>query len=96
MASVWIPALMRDLTGQQASVQVDGSTVRELIDALEAKFPGIRGRLCRGNELRREIFVVIDEQIERGGLDAVVRENNEVHFIPAVGGGTSPLAPPWP
>jgi molybdopterin synthase sulfur carrier subunit len=85
--TVWIPALLRDLTLGQENVSVSGSTVREVIAALERKFPGIRDRLCSGHGLRPGIAVVVNSQIATLGLMQPVPENSEVHFLPAVSGG---------
>ena len=87
MSSVWIPALMRDLTGKQETVHVAGTTLLEVIDDLDTRFPGIKARLCQGDELRQGLAVVIDTQVIRDGLSATVGPNSEVHFIPAVSGG---------
>ncbi len=87
MPTVWIPALMRDLTGQAESVPVAAGALREIIDELDAKFPGIKARLCAGDAVRPGLAVVIDAQVARGGLSEAVGANSEVHFIPAIGGG---------
>lgn len=87
MPSVWIPALMRNLTHGQESVQVPGQTLGEVIDSLEATYPGIRTRLCDGDAIRAGLSVVIDSQVSRAGLAEAVNENSEVHFIPAIAGG---------
>lgn len=90
MPTVWIPALLRTFTNNQESIQVAGTNVREVIDALEARYPGIRARLCDGDQMRAGLAVVIDTQIARGGLAEAVQDNSEVHFIPAIAGGTCP------
>lgn len=87
MPIAWIPPLLRDLTGDRESVVVPGSTVGEVIDALEAQFPGIRARLCTGEELRSGISVAVDAEVSRRGLGQKVGEASEVHFLPAVAGG---------
>lgn len=87
MPTVWIPPLLRSLTAGQESVQVAGATLRETIDALDARFPGIKARLCQGDAMRPGLSVVIDGQVSRGGLSEAVQENSEVHFIPAIAGG---------
>ena len=87
MATVWIPALLRQLTSDQQSVQVAGATLREVIDALDAKFPGIKAKLCPNDQMRPGLAVVVDGEVARGGLSEAVGENSEVHFIPAVAGG---------
>jgi molybdopterin synthase sulfur carrier subunit len=58
-----------------------------VVEALEAKFPGIRGRLCDGDTLRPGIAVAVDTQVTRLGLAQPVSAESEVHFLPAVGGG---------
>ena len=87
MATVWIPALLRHLTHDQESVTVAGATVREVIAAMEVRYPGIQARLCQGDAIRPGLAAVIDGQVARGGLDEAVAENSEVHFIPAIAGG---------
>lgn len=88
MPTVWIPPLLRHLTHEQESVQVAAATLREVIDALEARYPGIKARLLQGDTVRPGLSVVIDGQIAHGGLSEAVQENSEVHFIPAIAGGS--------
>jgi molybdopterin synthase sulfur carrier subunit len=87
MPRVFIPSPLRDLTGGQAELEVDGATVREVIAELESRFPGIRGRLCQGEELSPALQVSIDGAFSRRGLDARVPATSEVHFLPVFGGG---------
>lgn len=87
MAVVWIPPLVRDVTGGQETVTVPGGTVREVIDSLEARYPGIRGRLCAGDALRPGLAAVVDSVVARLGLLEPVGEHSEVHFLPAIAGG---------
>ena len=62
-------------------------TVREIITALDAKFPGMQDRLCKGGELSPALQVSIDGTFSRRGLDARVQPASEVHFLPVFGGG---------
>jgi molybdopterin synthase sulfur carrier subunit len=87
MATVFIPALLRDLTGGRDTVVVPGATVRQVIEALEAAYPGVKGRLCEGDDLRRGVAVAVDTEVARLGLRQPVGEKSEVHFLPAVSGG---------
>ncbi len=87
MATVWIPALLRSYTGDVDSLVLPGTTLAELIDSLDARFPGVKARLLDGAQLRSGMAVVIDTQVNREGLSASVNEHSEVHFIPAIGGG---------
>ncbi len=98
MATVFIPSLMQSLTGGQQTVEVAGSSVREVINNLEEQFPGMKERLVDKFKLKPNITVAIDAEVTPLGLLEKVEENSEVHFIPAVGGGsdvalvTSPAA----
>ena len=87
MANVWIPPLLRDLTGGQECVRVTGDKVRSLVDALDATYPGLKARLVEGDGLRRGLVVVVDGMTSRQGLRQRVNPDSEVHFIAAVGGG---------
>jgi molybdopterin converting factor small subunit len=87
---VWIPSLLRDLTGGETTVQADGVTVRQVIESLEARFPGIKARLVDGDRLRPALTVSVDGEVTRYGLRAPVKESSEVHFLPAVSGGSLP------
>jgi molybdopterin converting factor small subunit len=84
---VWIPSLLRDLTQGQETVRVPGGTVRQIIDALERRYPGIKDRLCQGGRLRPGIAVAVDGQVASLGLLQMVGPDSEVHFLPAVSGG---------
>ena len=87
MAAVWIPPLLRDLTGGLESVNVSGSTVRQLIDQFDELHPGIKARLCDSGALRPGLAVVVDGLVAPLGLLQSVRPDSEVHFLPAIGGG---------
>lgn len=87
MATVWIPALIRPLTGGQASVQADGATVLAVIDDLETRFPGLRARLVEGDRLKPGLAVVVDGETGRLKLRQPVAETSEVHFVAGLSGG---------
>jgi molybdopterin synthase sulfur carrier subunit len=88
VATLWIPALLRSLTNGEERIDVPGSTVGEAIDHLEARYPGIKGRLCDGPQLRRGLAVVLGADIGRAGLDEPIDETTEVHFVQAIAGGS--------
>lgn len=87
MAVVWIPALLQSLTGGEEKVVVAGRTVGELIDQLEARYPGVKERLVEGGEIRPHIAVAIDGDVSPEGLEQDVQDASEIHFIPALSGG---------
>jgi molybdopterin synthase sulfur carrier subunit len=87
VAVVWIPSLLQSLTAGEDKVMVAGGTVGEIIDNLEARFPGVKDRLVQGGEIRPHIAVAIDGDVSPEGLEQDVRESSEIHFIPALSGG---------
>jgi molybdopterin converting factor small subunit len=78
---------MRDLTGGETTVAAGGRNVRQVIEELEARYPGIRERLCSGDRLKPSIRVSVDGVVSRLGLLQTVGDQSEVHFLPAVAGG---------
>ena len=89
MAEVWIPPKLQELTAGNQQVQVDGSTVRRLINNLELKHPGIKEYLVDEEEddLIPRQDVIIDGEVSQLGMLDKVGESSEVHFLPAIGGG---------
>jgi hypothetical protein len=87
MAVVWIPSLMRSLTEDQPRVEVQGGSVREVIEELEIAYPGTRERICDGDVLRAGIAVSVDGIVVEGGLRQGVGPHSEIHFVVAVSGG---------
>ena len=90
MPTVWVPTPWRDkLTGGAAQVEIEGNTVRQVIEALEAQYPGFRQRIIDADEdrIRADIAVSVDGEISAEGLRRKVGEASEVHFLPAMSGG---------
>ncbi len=88
--TVRIPTQLRTLSGGAGEVSVEGSTVSEVLKALEAAHPGFRERLFDGDgTLRRFVNVfVADEDIRfLQGVDSSVGEGQVVSIVPAVAGG---------
>ena len=87
MALVFIPAQLRGLTGGEAQIELPAASVREVIEALETRFPGMKERLCRGDELAPGLQLSIDHVMSSRGLRTKLEPSSEVHFLPAFGGG---------
>jgi sulfur-carrier protein len=88
MAVVWIPSLLRGMTGGLAQIEIEAATVRELIDQLEARHPGIKDRLVSEERLRPNIALVINGVNSKQGLRQPIDAASEVHFVPAMSGGS--------
>jgi len=89
MPIVSIPSLMQNLTNGADKVNVAGETVREVIDNLEESYPGFKGRLCDDDRIRKNISLYIDGIISREGMRQPVKADTEIHFLPAISGGSS-------
>ena len=88
MPTVYIPSLMRSLTGDKPTVEVEGSTVRQVVEALEQAYPGIKERLVESGSIKPNISVAIDGEVATLGMLESVDENSEVHFLPVISGGS--------
>lgn len=91
MATVFIPTMLQPLAGGIKQLDIEAVNVRQIIDRLEERYPGIRARLVEGDHLRPNLSVAIDGEIGRMGLLEKVGQKAEVHFIPAIGGGNRQL-----
>ena len=90
-ATVRIPTTLRPLTAGAAEVEVDGTTVGEVLDSLEAAHPGFRERLIDDEGgLRRfvNVFVADDDVRFMDGLATAVPDGETVAIVPAVAGGS--------
>jgi len=88
--SVRIPTTLRTLTAGNSEVQVDGSTVGEVLTSLESAHPGFKERLLADDgSLRRfvNVFVADDDVRFMEGMDTPVAAGQTVSIIPAVAGG---------
>jgi molybdopterin synthase sulfur carrier subunit len=88
--TIRIPTTLRTLTGGQSQVEVEGSTVGEVLGALDAAHPGFSERLFdEDGSLRRfvNVFVADDDVRFIDGVDTAVPDGETVSIIPAVAGG---------
>ncbi|MGN6331799.1 MAG: MoaD/ThiS family protein [Motilibacteraceae bacterium] len=88
--TVRVPTILRTYTGGASEVTAEGGTLAEVIDALEASYPGIRGRvLDDAGKLRRFVNVYVGDEDVRfaEGLATPTPAGSSVSVIPAVAGG---------
>ncbi|MGE3075097.1 MAG: MoaD/ThiS family protein [Dehalococcoidia bacterium] len=86
MATVQIPALLRELTGGTATLQAAGSNLREVLADVVRQQPGLANRVYDAAGVVPEIMLVVDN-VEALGLDTPVGPNSEVLILPALQGG---------
>ena len=89
MPIVAIPSLLRSLTSGEESITVPGATIREVIDNLESRYPGLKARLCEDDRIKPGIAIYVNGLLTRGSIREGVDADAEIHFLPAIGGGIS-------
>ena len=87
MAMVFIPTMLQNLTDGVKQVELEASSVRQVVEGLEGMFPGMKERLVEDGEIRPNISVAVDGEITPMGILEKIAANSEVHFVPAIGGG---------
>lgn len=86
---VQIPTPMRQHTDGQTTVEVSGASVKAVLDALGAKYPGLSGRIFENGQVRRFVNLYLNDEDVRylQSLDTPVKDGDELAIIPAVAGG---------
>lgn len=87
---VRIPTPLQKLTKDQPEVAVAAKNVRELLDALERQYPGIKGRLCdETGKVRRFVNIYLNEEDIRflNQEATALKEGDEISIVPAIAGG---------
>jgi MoaD family protein len=87
--TVKIPSQLRAATDGEASADVEGSTVGEVLDALYDRYGELRSRIAEDGGLRRFVNVYVGGEDIRflDGLDTQLSDGDEVTILPAVAGG---------
>jgi molybdopterin converting factor small subunit len=80
MAKVYLPADLSRHTGGVEILEIDAPRVRELQQALAARFPALAGEIER-------FAVAVDGEIYSDAPYHVLTSESEVYFIPRIAGG---------
>jgi molybdopterin converting factor small subunit len=90
LATIRIPTPLRSLTAGAGEVVVSATTVRQALDELERRHPGVLARvLDERGQTRGFVNVFLGETNVKklGGLDAAVNGSAVISIVPAVAGG---------
>ena len=90
MSKVFIPAVLRANVGGVKSLELEGDSIRAVVDALVTQHPSLRSQLLTDDgDLNRFVNVYINGQDVRylAGLDTPVAPTDEVRLLPAMAGG---------
>ncbi len=91
VASLKVPTALRRITDGADHLDVPVGTLAEAIDALDAKFPGLRDRVLDEDSGDIHPFISIflngnDVHYIRG-LDTGLSDGDEIVIVPAIAGG---------
>jgi len=87
--TVKIPTQLRAATGGESELEVVGSTVGEVLDAVFEAHGTLRERITQDGDLRRFVNVYVSGEDIRfqDGLNTLIDDGAEVTILPAVAGG---------
>jgi sulfur-carrier protein len=85
--TIHIPSALRSYTNQQSEVHVQGSTLGEVLSALDARYPGFRFRIVTEQDrIRPHIRIFVnDEQSQE--LLAPLKQEDRIFIVCALSGG---------
>ena len=90
MTTVRIPPTLRPEVGGERQVPARGEPVRELLDDLTSRFPGLRAQLVEDDDIAPFVNVYVEGEDVRtlDGIETPVREGATVILLPAMAGGS--------
>jgi len=81
MAHVVVGSECWPFTGGASTFDLEAATVRDLIAALDARFPGL------GEFIDKKMAFAIDGEIHQDAWISPIGPDSEVYLIPRIGGG---------
>ena len=84
---VFLPSPLQSYTNKKGNVEATGSTLGELLQDLNSRFPGIRFRMLDEQEqIRPHIKIFVNrEQVK--SLSTPLRNRDEIVIVAALSGG---------
>lgn len=90
MSTVRIPPTLRAATDGTKLVEIDGATVRDVVDNLVERYPGLAAQLVGSDgSINRFVNVFLNDTDVRhlDGLATPVTDRDSVVLLPAMAGG---------
>ena len=87
---VRIPLTLRRLTGEQEVIEVKAATVADAVDAMHARYNGIRDRILdKTGHIRGSVLVFVNEEDIRFLQNELtpLKDGDEISIVPAFAGG---------
>lgn len=90
VVTIRIPQPLRKLTEGKDHIELQGNSVKEILNNLTGQFPGIQDRLLdESGNLRKFVNVYLNNEDIRflQNLDTPIKEGDELSILPAIAGG---------
>jgi sulfur-carrier protein len=87
---VRVPTPLRKFTQGADEVDVQGNTIRSIVEDLEKNYPGIKERICdETGKVRRFVNVYVNGDDIRflQNLETALKEGDNISIVPAIAGG---------
>ena len=87
---VRLTAVLQKLTGGAKIVPAEGSTVGEVLDDVESRFPGFKNQVSdEGGALKRFVNIYLNDEDVRylGALETPTQPGDVISVLPALAGG---------
>jgi cysteine synthase B len=93
MAKIRIPPTLRAEVGGEREVEAAGGTMREVLEDLAARYPGLGAQVLNGGDIAPFVNVYLNNEDVRTlqGLDTPVGDGSTIILLPAMAGGQIPL-----
>jgi sulfur-carrier protein len=82
-----LPSPLADYTGHRREVEADGATLRELLDDLDRRFPGIRFRVIDEQDAIRPHIKIFVNREQARDLESRLAPRDEILVVAALSGG---------
>jgi molybdopterin synthase sulfur carrier subunit len=88
---VRIPLTLRRLTGEQEVIELKAATVADAVDAMHARYNGIRDRIMdnKTGQVRGSVLIFVNEEDIRflQNEQTPLKDGDEISIVPAFAGG---------
>ena len=86
---VRVTANMQKLIGGRRSITVEGATVAEMLNNIEARYPGFKSQVMVDGQLHRFVNIYLNDEDIRflSQLDTPLKDGDIVSVLPALAGG---------
>lgn len=87
---VRVGSILRKKLNNAKSVQVEGNSIRQILENLENQYPGFKSQIVtETGEIHHFINIFLNDEDIRflDGMDTKVKDGNIITILPAVAGG---------